>query len=84
MATNADAFSQGASFVGIDNEGISLIQPLRSLFEAARLHQKITQPAYSLRGMKDDALTTPKHHSLAGIIYAGIQFTQLRAGKAPQ
>ena len=46
LATNADAFSQEASFVGIDNEGIGLIQQVRCLVEAARLHQKITQPAY--------------------------------------
>jgi len=32
----------------IDNEGIGLIQQVRCLVEAARLHQKITQPAYSL------------------------------------
>ena len=76
--------AKDASFVGIDNEGIGLIQQLRCLVEAARLHQKITQPAYSLWGMKDDALTTPNHHSLAGIVYAGIQLTQSRARKSPQ
>ena len=73
-----------ASFVGIDNEGIGLIQQVRCLVEAARLHQKITQPAYLLLGTKYDALTTPNHHSLASIVDAGIQFTQSRARKSPQ
>jgi hypothetical protein len=45
LTTYAYAFSQAASVVGIDNERIGLIQQLRCLIEAARLHQKITQPA---------------------------------------
>ena len=56
MATNADAFSQKTSFVGIDNGGIGLIQQMRCLVEAARLHQKITQPAYSQLLDEADAL----------------------------
>jgi hypothetical protein len=47
LATYADAFSQDASFVGIDNEGIGLIQQVRCLVEAARLHQKFAHPALS-------------------------------------
>ena len=38
MTTNADAFSQGASFVGIDNEGIGLIQ-LRRAAASADVHR---------------------------------------------
>jgi hypothetical protein len=45
LAADADAFSQEASFVGIDSEGIGLIQQLRCLIEAARLPQEITQLA---------------------------------------
>ena len=33
-------------FVGVDHEGIGLVQQVRCLVEVARLHQKITQPAY--------------------------------------
>ena len=82
LATNADAFSQDACFVGIDNEAIDLIQQLRYLVEATRPHQKITQPACSLWGMKYDALAAPNHHSLADIVDTGIQFTQSRARMA--